>query len=122
VAEQPGVFINTPIVYYRTDVPGRICTTAYQLRRSAELAEIGDAMLDLYPVPLPPDARSAKARRMMAAGTYHLLAGHRELARERLRGALALGNLTALAVLAASVLGVRVCRSMFGSLRPEPIP
>ena len=115
-----ALFVDKPIAYYRTDVPDRICTARHQLRRSAELAEIADAMLGLFPVPLPPDARSAKARRMMASGIYHLLAGHSKLARERLRGALALGNCTAFVLLAASVLGVHVCRAAFRVLRTEP--
>jgi len=120
LADGPALFVDEPIVYYRTDVPGRLCTAGYQLRRSAELAEIADAMLDLFPVPLPSDARSAKARRMMASGTYHLLAGHSKLARERLRGALAFGSRTALPILAASMFGARICRAAFRVLRPAP--
>ncbi|MGH9593807.1 MAG: glycosyltransferase family 2 protein [Bryobacteraceae bacterium] len=118
LADRAALFVNEPIVYYRTDVPGRLCTAGHQLRRPAELAEIADALIGLFPVPLPVEARRAKARRMMASGTYYLLAGHRKLARERLRGALALGNRTALGVLAASVFGAGVCRAAFRVLRP----
>jgi hypothetical protein len=114
----PALFVDEPIVYYRTDVPNRLCTAGHQLRRAAELAEIADAMIDLFPAPLPAHARHAMARRLMASGTYHLLAGNSTLARERLRGALGLGNLTALTILAASVLGVHMCRAAFRLLRP----
>jgi hypothetical protein len=117
LADGAALFFNEPIVYYRTDVPGRLCTAGHQLRRPRELAEIADAMMDLFPDPLPLEARKAKARRMMASGTYHLLAGDSKLARERLRGALALGNRAALGVLAASMFGAGICRAAFRVLR-----
>ena len=120
LADRPAVFVDEPLVYYRTDVPGRLCTARHQLTKSAELAEIADAMLELFSVPLPPEARKAQARRMMASGTYHLLAGHSKLARKRLREAVSLGNVTALAVMAVSLFGLGTCRAAFRAFRPEP--
>lgn len=118
--EQPALFIDQPLVLYRTDVPGRICTAEYQINHAAEVAAVADAMIGLFPPELIPEARRGKGSRLMASGTYHLLAGNCVLARRRLLEALRMGNVRALPILLASLLGRSICQCAFAAFRPDP--
>lgn len=107
-----GLFVDTPIVLYRTDVGERICTLEYQMKHPADLAAIADAMLDLYARRQSPALRAMQSRKCLAAGTYHLLAGNMKTGRQRLLAAATMGSKPALATLAASLAG----KKLFGKL------
>jgi GalNAc5-diNAcBac-PP-undecaprenol beta-1,3-glucosyltransferase len=112
LADRPGFFVDQPIILYRTDVTGRICTLEYQLAHPADLAAIADATIELLARNPSPMLRSTHARKCLAAGAYHLLAGNAGTGRRRLVSAIALGCLPALGALLASFTG----RGVFGSL------
>jgi hypothetical protein len=108
-----ALFIDQPLVYYRTDLTDRICTPGYQLRHGKELGEIADRILTLFPEALDADGRQAKAKRLMASGTYYLLAGEIQPARKRLRAAMLHGSRMSLAILLISLLGPGAARAAF---------
>ncbi len=108
-----GRFIDSPILFYRTDSPGRICTVRHQLAHAAECAAIGEALLELFPAALPPAGRRAKAKRLLSTGIYHVLAGSVEAGRERLGAAISLGDPRARLVWLASLAGPRAFRGAF---------
>ena len=112
-----GFFANTPIVRYRTDVPDRLCTADHQLKASGEMAKIADALVAQFPLELSSEAQRAKARRLVAAGTYYGLAGDLASARRRFRDALNLGRLSAAAPFAVSLLGQGALRQVFSIYR-----
>jgi len=109
----PALFLDAPIVFYRTDVQQRICTLEYQMRNPQALAEVADALLDLFPYGSTGPLKAARSRKLVASGTYHVLAGNGRKGRRRLMSAAAEGNLTAVAVLGASLVGRRFVRGLF---------
>ena len=115
----PALFVDTPVAWYRTDVPNRLCSAESQLRTWREMAKIADALLELFPKELSADGRRAKARRLMAAGTYHALSGDPATARRRFVAALALGRLTAIAPFAVSLMGRVAMRYAFWRYRSK---
>jgi hypothetical protein len=109
----PALFVDDPIVLYRIDVKDRICTLEYQLQHPADLAAIADAMLALLARDPSPIFRSVRARKCMAAGAYHLLAGNVRTGRQRLLSAAWLGCLAAVPALAASFAGKDLFTRLF---------
>jgi len=115
----PGLFIDTPVLLYRTDVGDRVCTLEYQLRHAEEVAAVSEALLDLFPKGLRGRGRRARAKRLLAAGVFLLLAGRSTEGRRRLAESLAHGDLRAAPALAASCLGTRVFRRFFAAVRAK---
>ena len=113
LAHNPALFVDTPVVYYRTDVAQRICTLAYQLDHPADLAAIADATLALLARTPSAAPKAVQAHRCLAAGSYHLLAGNMREGRRRLVSAVSLGSLPAVAALAASFAGKDLFRKLF---------
>ena len=109
----PGRFVDVPIVLYRTDVPGRICTLEFQLANADKMAEVSEALLAILPAKCTGCLRRLKARRLTACGTYHVLAGATATGRSRLAAALRLGDLSALLPLAFSLAGRHAFRAAF---------
>jgi len=109
----PGLFMDVPIILYRTDVSQRICTLEYQLEHPADLAAVSDAMVSLYDRNPSAALRAVHARKCLAAGAYHLLAGNTRTGRQRLLSAVSLGSRPAIAALAASLAGKDVFRRLF---------
>src|SRR5262249_40593053 len=115
----PGFFVDKPIVRYRTDSADRLCTCDAQLKASSEMAKIADALVAQFPAELNGEARQAKARRLVAAGTYYGLSGDLASARRRFRAALSLGRLFAIAPFAVSLLGQGALRQAFTLYRSK---
>lgn len=113
LADRPGLFLDIPVVLYRTDVPNRICTVDHQIEHAADLACVADAILELFPPGYSSRGAHPKRKRLLASGTYHLLAGHERIGRHRLVSALAQGNLPALMPLVISFFGRRVFQHAF---------
>ena len=113
VAKDNALFIDFPIIYYRTDVGQRICTLEYQLDHPADLASIAEAMLTHFADDPSPWAHQLRTQKYLAAGTYHLLAGNMPLGRSRLWSALRMGCWSALPTWAASFVGSGMFRAMF---------
>jgi glycosyltransferase involved in cell wall biosynthesis len=111
LADRPGLFIDEPILYYRTDAGGRICTIEHQLRNFGDLAGVSDAVLELFPIQLDSAGRRAKAKRLAASAIYHLLDGNVKLARARAMQALQHGALFGSIALAACLMGPRSSRT-----------
>jgi len=105
VSERPGLFIDIPAILYRTDVAGRQSTAEFQLAHAADMAEVHDAFLPLYEQVRSTRARRAKARRLLASGTYHLLAEHRRTGLRRLLESAAAGSALAPLPIMAAVFG-----------------
>ena len=117
----PALFVDQPIVWYRTDSPNRLCAADAQLKASREMAKIADALVAQFPEQLHAESRRAKARRLMAAGAYYGLAGDLTTARRRFRAALSLGRLSALGPWAISLLGQPALRHVFSLYRSKSI-
>jgi glycosyltransferase involved in cell wall biosynthesis len=113
LSSSPALFLDHPIVLYRTDVTDRICTLEYQIQHPVDLAAIADAMLELVARNPTPAFRSVRARKCMAAGAYHLLAGNVRVGRQRLLSAAWLGYLGAVPALAASFAGKDLFTRLF---------
>ena len=113
LSSSPALLVDDPIVLYRTDVTGRICTLEYQLKHPVDLAAIADAMLALLARDPSPVFRSVRARKSMAAGAYHLLAGNVRVGRKRLLTAARLGCPAAVPALAASFAGKELFTRLF---------
>lgn len=113
LASGPALFLDTPVVLYRTDVAGRICTLEFQMEHPNDLAAVADEMVAL----IPRDARGvlklARMRKSLAAGAYHLLAGNMRAGRQRLFSAARHGYRPAALALAASFGGRRFFRLLF---------
>lgn len=109
----PALFIDSPIVLYRTDVAHRICTLEHQMDHADDLAEVADAMVALFSGDSPLFIKKARAQKYLAAGTYHLLAGNMGVGRMRLVSAAAEGCWSAVPTLAASLGGRRIFRALF---------
>ncbi|MGD1072671.1 MAG: glycosyltransferase family 2 protein [Bryobacteraceae bacterium] len=118
----PALFLNSPIVLYRTDVKGRICTLDYQMNNPAALAEVSDALLELYAADGGRALRGVRRTKLRASGTYHLLAGNSSVGRRRLVSAAVYGDAMALATLAASLGGTRLFRWLFRYYRTRLRP
>jgi glycosyltransferase involved in cell wall biosynthesis len=122
LVERPALFLDRPLILYRTDVTERICTLAYQLKHPRDLAAIADAMVLLLSDDDSRAITSVRIQKTLAAGTYHLLAGDICTGRRRLASAAGGGNLTAFATLAASFFGYRVFRALFSFYRTKVRP
>lgn len=109
----PAPFDPTPLVLYRTDVAGRICTAEYQLANPLGLAATSEAYIR-YLENLPVPWKDAALRRhYLAAGTYWLLAGRKRVGYSRLLEALRRGERRAVLPFMASLLGTGVVRRAF---------
>jgi len=113
VSEQPGLFLDVPAVLYRTDVLGRQSTPEFQLAHAADMAAVHEAFLPLYVEVTSARSRRAKARRLLATGTYHLLAGHKRLGARRLFEATVNGSVLAPLPIMAAVFGQSALRRGF---------
>jgi glycosyltransferase involved in cell wall biosynthesis len=109
----PALFLDTPVTYYRTDSPHRICTLEHQVDHPSDLADISDALVASFPANASAGLRRARAQKQLAAGTYHLLAGNVEIGRARLISAVSEGCWTAIPTLAISFVGQRMFRVLF---------
>ena len=119
LAKDTALFIDSPVIYYRTDVGQRICTLEYQLDHPADLAAIADAMLTHFSGDTSPQAGKLRSQKYLAAGTYHLLAGNMATGRSRLWTAILVGCWTALPTLIASFAGAEMFRTMFRFYRTK---
>ena len=122
LAGGPALFVDSPIVLYRTDVKGRICTLDYQMGNPAALAEVADALVELFPPNSGGTLRTIRCRKLRASGTYHLLAGHGRIGRRRLMSAAACGDVAAIVTLAASLGGTQFFRKLFQLYRTRVRP
>ena len=113
LAGGPALFLDTPVVLYRTDVAGRICTLEYQMEHPKDLAAIADAEVTMIPRDARGTFKSARTRKSVAAGVYHLLAGNSKAGRQRLFDAACYGYLPAMLALIASFGGQRCFRMLF---------
>jgi hypothetical protein len=113
LAEGPALFVDFPIVLYRTDVAQRICTLEYQMSHPADLAAIADAMAEMMAPHRTPALKSTRARKCLAAGIYHLLAGNERAGRSRLLRAISMRSWPAAAALVASLGGRGLFRGLF---------
>jgi len=113
LAGGPALFLETPVVLYRTDVAGRICTLEYQMEHPSDLAAVADEMTALIPRDATGSFKSARLRKSLAAGAYHLLAGNSAVGRQRLFSAARHGYWPAFLALAASFGGRRFFRLLF---------
>jgi len=118
LAGHAAVFIDSPIVLYRTDVAQRICTLEYQMKNPADLAAVADAMVALFDCDSQP-FRQQRAQKLLAAGTYHLLAGNMAAGRRRLVSAFVEGCWPAVPTFAASLGGRRFFRDLFRFYRSK---
>jgi len=113
LAGGPALFLDTPVALYRTDVPGRICTLTYQMEHPDDLAVVADQMVALFPSDARGLLKSARMRKSLAAGSYHLLAGNLRVGRRRLLAAAREGHWPAAVTLVASFGGRRLFRALF---------
>jgi hypothetical protein len=119
LANGPALFLDSPIILYRTDVAQRICTLKYQMEHPGDLADVADAMATLFSGNSQLVIRQAAATKYLAAGTYHLLAGNMGAGRRRLVSAAAKGCWPAVPTLAASLGGRRCFRALFRFYRTK---
>ena len=115
----PALFLDTPVMYYRTDAAQRICTLEYQLNHPGDLAAIHDAMAALFCGDSSAAIRSARGQSLLAAGTYHLLSGNMGIGRSRLVSAVVEGCWQAAPTLAASFGGSRIFSALFRFYRAK---
>ncbi len=113
----PGLFVDSPLVLYRTDAPQRICTLEYQLRNPAALAEVSDAILSMLRSDSSPFLKGVRAQKYLASGSYYVLAGNMWKGRRRLISAAAEGCWIAFPAVLLSFAGRRVFRMLFGAYR-----
>jgi glycosyltransferase involved in cell wall biosynthesis len=113
----PGLFVDSPVVLYRTDVTERICTLEYQMKNPAALAEVSDAILSMLRSDSSPSLRGIRAQKYLASGSYYLLAGNMWTGRRRLLSAAAEGCWIALPTVVLSFAGQRIFRILFGAYR-----
>lgn len=119
--EEKAWFCDRAILLYGTELSGRICTAGFQVRHAGEMADLADAILAEFSHDLAPDGKTSRRRRLIAAGTYHCLAGRFALGRQRLWSALREGEVAALLPLAASLGGSGVFRAAFGVYRKRTL-
>ena len=120
LAAGPALFLDTPLALYRTDVSGRLSTLECHLSRPGDLAESAETFIELLESgPSIPGLRQIRAERMVAAGTYHLLAGEGRKGRRFLFSALSERHWSAALALAASFGGTRLFRTLFRFYRTK---
>ena len=100
----PALYINHPLIYYRTDSPGRICTAAHQEKHALEVAALSDDIVALFPRQLDHIGRRALRRRLAAAGVYYCLGGKYKTGRQRFRRAVMLGHVYSLPLLLSATI------------------
>ncbi len=101
------------MVLYRTDVAGRICTLEYQMEHPEDMAAAADEFVALIPRDARGAFKSARMRKSVAAGAYHLLAGNSRAGRQRLFAAACYCYLPGVLALIASFGGQRCFRMLF---------